>query len=416
MDIKKSLKDVLVLSIICIIFAGALAATNMLTKDTIKAKREAAENKAYESVMPNAAGFETIDLTKYQGISETVVAIKKETSGQGYAIKLETTGYKPGLVIIIAVGPDGTVMAATCVSSNETWGDENKMNTLVIGKDASTVLDVEAGATGKTINAYKNAVRDALNALIILSGEKPDERTEAEIFEDNLEAAIGDEEADFETINFVGVKDDGDIYTLESLGISSVHKATNGKGHVIVMGKTFIGIDTEGNVIGEVEVDDETKATIANVLDLINAADEDSGFISNASTYENVDISEYKSSTEQNLIFFQNINYVKKNANGTYLMKITVSGYNTKVKIVMLVTFDADGKVVDNLAVSHAESAKFGAVQFKDGVYNILFNGKTEVEAGNVDTVANVTVSTEAYKYAILDCFKAYNIIKGGAN
>ena len=76
MDIKKSLKDVLVLSIICIVFAGALAATNALTKDPIAEKRAAAETGAYLAVMPDAAGYTNVDIAG-KGLPSTIVEIKK---------------------------------------------------------------------------------------------------------------------------------------------------------------------------------------------------------------------------------------------------------------------------------------------------------------------------------------------------
>jgi Na+-translocating ferredoxin:NAD+ oxidoreductase RnfG subunit len=375
----------------------------MLTADTIKAKREEAENKAYEIVMPDAGGFENVDFSSVSNISKTVKAIKKAKSGSGYVVKVETKGYANGLVILIAVNPEGVITAATCVSSNETYGLENEMNKLVVGTNAQTIVDVKAGVTSATINGYRGAVRDALNALILVGGGEVDNRTEAEIFEDRLEEAIGDEEADFENVYVVG--NNGNIYTNEDLQVKFIHKATNGKGYVFVIENNFIGIDSEGNVIGETEVTEANKAIIDNVLGLI------SDF-----AYEDVDIEEYKNSVDKDIKkAFRSINYVKKNSDGISLVEITATGYNTNVKIVMLVTIDADGKIIDNYAISHSESGDFGAKEFKDGNFNANFNGKTEEEANGVDTVAGVTVSTKAYKDAILKVFKAMTILEGGA-
>ena len=65
MDFKKSLKDVLVLVIICAVFATVLAAVNSVTAPIIADRLEQAANEAYFSVMEGATGFETLDLSQY---------------------------------------------------------------------------------------------------------------------------------------------------------------------------------------------------------------------------------------------------------------------------------------------------------------------------------------------------------------
>ncbi|MBR5144170.1 MAG: hypothetical protein IKW53_03870 [Clostridia bacterium] len=65
MDFKKSLKDVLVLVIICAVFATVLAAVNSVTAPIIADRLEQAANEAYFSVMEGATGFEVVDLSQY---------------------------------------------------------------------------------------------------------------------------------------------------------------------------------------------------------------------------------------------------------------------------------------------------------------------------------------------------------------
>ena len=190
MDIKKSLKDVLVLLVICSVFGVALAGINSITAPIIADRANAAANEAYIAVLPGATSFEDVDISG-NSFAPTVKEIKKEKSGLGYAVKLETKGYATGMVIIVGVSADGVVTGATCISSNETWGLEKVLGDEVTGTNIDTIVDVRAGATSETVNGYRAAVKDAINVAILLGGGEVDNRTEAEIFEDNLEAAIG---------------------------------------------------------------------------------------------------------------------------------------------------------------------------------------------------------------------------------
>ena len=65
---------------------------------------------------------------------------------------------------------------------------------VITGSDGVEAVDTISGAT-KTTAAYKNAMKDALNAAIILGGGEVDIRTEEEILNDNLSAALPDDVA-----------------------------------------------------------------------------------------------------------------------------------------------------------------------------------------------------------------------------
>ena len=62
--------------------------------------------------------------------------------------------------------------------------------------------------------------------------------------------------------------------------------------------------------------------------------------------------------------------------------------------------------------VSHGETDGIGSVQCDS--YNGKFIGKTETECNAVDTVAQVTLTTKAYKTAVLRAFEAVIIFEGG--
>lgn len=422
MNFKKSLKDVLVLFIICVVFAAALAGTNMLTKDAIAEKKAAAETGAYAAVMPDAKGFETVNI-EAEGVSSTVVEIKKETSGLGYVVKLQTNGYKPGMVILVAINPEGVITAATCIESNETWGLEAEMSELIVGKDASTIVDVKAGVTSMTVNGYRGAVRDALNALIILGltdGEL-DDRTPEQILFDNLKAALPgaftEETAKYEDAftedTIIAVSNSGDIILPADLSINAVHKAINGAGYVYVVEKEFIAVDAEGNIL-TADATDAAKAAVSSALE------------TKASAVANeIEITEFKDSSDRaTKTAFKYINSVKKTEDGVYVVELSVKGYSSApTPMEIIVTVGVDGTIVEFAVTSHSETSSepYGGAKIESGYYDEYFIGKNATECKDVDfnTIKNgATETSKGIQKAMNYSFVAVTAIEnaeGGA-
>ncbi len=402
MDIKKSLKDVIVLFVICTVFATVLAAVNSVTAPIIAEQLAGAANEAYMTVLPGAVDFEDVDLSGYQ-FPATVKEAKRETGGKGFAVKLEVTGYKPGMVLIVGVDTNGVVTGSTCIASNETWGLESALGGEVVGKDINTIADVRAGATSLTVNGYREAVKVAINVATVLGGGSGDFRTEEEILQDNLNAALSTEEKSFEK-----------VFITEVVSVDKIYCETEGLGYVCVVGDYFVGVnadgavnvvDAEGNVVTEGV--DEAKANAEAAVTAISSTD----------------------LTEVNIADYQGISAlitsVKKTATGNYVFEVKGSGHGINGEehyhpsgeyIQIKVSISADGKIIDAQTVYHKETETWGGLQLVDGAYNSNFFGKTQEEAGAVDTVADSTNTTKGFKQAIMNCFGAYTIIEGGAN
>ena len=407
MNIKKSLKDVVVLVVICAVFASVLAAVNSVTAPIIADRLSAAADEAYMAVLPGATGFEDVDISKLSNIP-TVKEAKKEKSGLGYAIKLETKGYATGLVLIVGVDANGVVTGATCIASNETWGLETSLGEKFVGKDVNSVVDVEAGVTSYTVNGYRAAVKDAINAATILSGGQADTRTEEEIFFDNLKEALPEAFTETATkydevfTQTLIVGNDGNIHTNKELSVDSINKAINGKGYVFVVGKEFVGVNAEGVIISEVSAEAKAIVEAAIALDATATATE-------------IDTTEYKNSDDRTVKrAFNNMKYVLKTESGIYVMETSATGYG-KTPMTIIITVSADGKIIDNLVVTHSETGNYGGAKVQDGEYNQNFVGKNQEEANAVDTVTGVTVTTNAYKNAVLRAYVIVNTLEGGA-
>ncbi len=384
---KKSIISTVVLVGICAVMAVLLALTNALTAPIIEKNQNAAANQALLEVMPNGEGFESVAFDA-EALPKTVKEVYKEKNG-GYVFKLETAGYGTGFIIMCGINADGTVSGAVCLGSSETLGHEKTFGANFIGKDAAGVdaVDTISGAT-KTTEAYKGAVKDALNAAIILGGGSVDLRTEEEILNDNLSLALPAAEGKFTKLFIAEIIE----------GIDAVYTADNGKGYVYVIGEQFIAVDESGNT------DNETVAAAHAILSV--------------STSEDVDLTGFEG-LPKNLIS------AKKTATGNYIFEVNGPGYGitggdeyhpaSGEYIVVRVSMTPAGKIIDTFTVYQNESKGIGDACANEKFYG-QFDGKTEEDYKNIDAIGGATLTTNGYLKAIEHAFTSLKILEGGAN
>ena len=388
---KTYLKNISVFVCICMVITALLAITNKITAPIIEKNQNASANAALLEVMPDGKGFESIDISAYT-LPSTVKEIYKETDGIGYVVKLVTSGYGSDMVIMCGVTTDGMVTGAVCLSSNETLGQEKTYGASFTQKDAAGVeaVDTISGAT-KTTEAYKNAVKDALNTATILGGGSVDIRTEEEILADNLAAALPA----------------GDTFTKLFLvdlieGIDAIYESANGEGYVAVVGESFIGVDKNGAVVTEgVENADAVSAAVATVK---------------ATTTEDLDFTAYEGLSDI-------IVSAKITSSGNYVIEALGPGYGIKggneyhtasgEYIIVRVSMTPDGKIIDCLTVSQAETTGLGDACADESFYG-QFVGKTEANYTEIDAISGATTTTKGYTTAIERAYTAVAALKGG--
>ncbi len=412
---KKNLKSIITLVCICAVMALALAVTNFITAPIIKNNQDKEATKALIQVMPDANKFDKVDLSGYT-LPATVIEAYKANNG-GYVFRLKTAGYGSDFIIMCGISANGTVSGAVCISSNETLGHEKTFGENFKGKDAAGVdaVDTIASAT-KTTAAYRSAVKDALNAAIILGGGSVDIRTEEEILADNLKAALPSANGEFEKHFFVEVTE----------GIDALYVAKNGSGYVAVVGEQFIGVGADGSFT-DATLSEETKALVSKQLAIIKA-----------SVLEDVDLTNFTGISK-------NVLSAKKTATGNYVLDVRGLGYGIRgdyhasgeyIKIRISIT--ASGKIIDCLTVSQSESQNSGGACADEKFYG-QFDGKTKddyksredlpeedknnnkVFVSDMDAISGATITTAGYKQAVLDAFEAVVIMtannsEGGAN
>ena len=389
---RKNIKNTAVLVCICVVIGLLLSLTNAITAPIIEKNQNASANAALLEVMPDGNGFESVDIKNYT-LPSTVTEVYKETANKGFVIKLTTSGYASDMVIMCGVTADGKVTGAKCLSSNETLGKEKTYGDSFKDKDAAAVdaVDTLAGAT-KTTAAYKSAIKDALNAVIILGGGSVDVRSEEEILADNLNTALPQGEKKFQKLFLVEVLD----------GIDAVYVAENNAGYVCVVGEQFIGVDANGAVITEgVENPEAVTTAIAKIK---------------ASTLKDVNFNKYPAIADF-------VVSAQKTATGNFVIETKGAGYGIKggdeyhpasnEYIIVKVAISKDGKIIDCMTVSQAETKGLGDACADEKFYG-QFDGKTKDNYTEIDAISGATLTTNGYKQAIERAFEAVRVLKGG--
>lgn len=387
----KNIKSVISLTVICAVIAVLLAFTNYITAPIIEKQENSAVNDALSVVLPDGKDFEQLNIADYElPATITEVYVSKDV---GFVFKMSTSGYASGLVVMCGIDMDGNVVGATCIASNETNGVENDYGSKVIGATAQTIekVDTVSGST-KTSLGYRNAIKDALNALIIVQGGSVDLRSEEEILADNLNSALPSANGKFTNI----------FLTEQTEKIKSAYKADNGKGYVFVLqAQNFIATDNNGEVISA--IGDEIKAEIsAEAKTIIN------------STLTEIDISKLESIPQ--------IQKAYKTSSGNFVFEINAAGYGINggdqwhpasgEPISIKVSATVDGKIISCVTVSQKETDGIGSA-CADASFYTQFNGKDKTNYTEIDAISGATITTNGYKNGVAKVFEAIEILKG---
>ncbi len=79
----------------------------------------------------------------------------------------------------------------------------------------------------------------------------------------------------------------------------------------------------------------------------------------------------------------------------------------------MRVAISADGRILDCITVSEAETDGLGDACSDEKFYG-QFDGKTEENYTEIDAISGATLTTNGYVQAIQRAFTAVNTMKGG--
>jgi len=174
---KTYVMPLLVLTVICLIVSGALAFMDSITNPVITAAAAERAQEAMAGKMPDATGFEMIDLSQINGdIPSTVREIYKTTNGIGFIFIAAVNGFSGDITVICAIDPEGRIISCSTLSHTETRGigtilEQESFLDPFSGLDSNLHgIDTVAGATIST-RAYIHAIEDIFKAFHIIDSQ-----------------------------------------------------------------------------------------------------------------------------------------------------------------------------------------------------------------------------------------------------
>ncbi|MCL2820697.1 MAG: FMN-binding protein [Oscillospiraceae bacterium] len=163
-------KPLLVLTVICLVVSAALAFMNSITAPVIGSAADERTQEVMTAKIPDAAGFEPVNLDGIDGLPSSIVEIYRTTNSIGYILIAAVNGFSGDITVICAVDPDGRIMSCSTLSHTETRGigtiiEQESFLGPFAGLDNS--LDGIDTVTGATIStrAFIHAINDILIAF-----------------------------------------------------------------------------------------------------------------------------------------------------------------------------------------------------------------------------------------------------------
>ena len=408
---NKSVKSIVLPVIVVILAFVILFLVNLWTYPLIVESRMQGEVGPAMDVMPNAKGFEEL---KLDNIPSTVETVYKETSGQGYVVKVSTkAGFtKEAIVFYVAIDGENKVQKINVTEYPETRDVGDGYVDTFIGSDSTlSTVDLVAGVTYSS-SAIKNGVADAFkalsdNGLIVAAKKEP-----KQLYEELMPVVFGT------AVNPAGMMAQEE-FTSSISGVVKAQKALNegavaywySEGEenyaVVTDGKRAKVYDLEGN-----EVSSLSSSVLSSLMEEAKTIVKD-----NSSS----DIKRFKkyvpnsSVTEIDVPLFNNVTTAFQcvNENGTYYGFGVRSYAFENTPLTMYISIDDNGAIYSfNCSSLYVEPEYF--THSEPDNYTGGLVGVTESWSGDEALITGATLTSEAVRDAINDVFDSFKAIKGG--
>lgn len=418
---KEALKSIVVLGSICLVVALLLSSVNLLTAPIIKGADSNKEQGAFLEVLPDAAELENVELSD---VPSSVLELKKDKGGSGYAFKLLVTGTYTGkdMTLVVGIGPDGKVIKMSFVAYTDSKGSADAFNDAFAGGDSTS-----AGISGATVTstAIKNALNDAYTVLAKYgSVEQSDEQKLSLLYDKLMPQAKNPSSgaSKFEAVDisqFDGLNPAITAVFAPSTKVGYLLLVKNGDANVAValnaFGKAYKILDLDGNELTS-GVDEAVKAAESmppiylekqstyerRIKAAFKAAFSED--VANALSYEAIKLENISSTVETAI-------KVTSGSKEYYAFFASATGFHGNVQV--LYVTDKDGDIVIYKTVSQSESAgygdKIGSADYAAGISGNL----TDLSDESV-MVSGATVTSEAVKLAKNDIKAAFDAVKEG--
>ena len=170
---NKTIKLVIFLGVIAALSGLLIGAVNSITEPIITERLLASEKENLEVLFPGA------EFVPLEGASDDGGYVQSafEVSGEGYAARIETTGYNSSTPIQLLVGFDteGTITGLMVIQEQETDGfgskvfEQSFIDSAYVGKTLDDKVDLLSGAT-VTSSAVQAAITSTQAMIADLIG------------------------------------------------------------------------------------------------------------------------------------------------------------------------------------------------------------------------------------------------------
>jgi len=174
---KTYVMPLLVLTIICLVVSGALAFMDSITSPVISAAAAERAQVVMIKKIPDATGFELIDLSSVSGdLPASIKEIYRTTNGIGYILIAAVNGFSGDITVICAIDPEGRIISCSTLSHTETKGigtilEQESFLDPFMGLDINLEgIDTVTGATIST-RAYIHAIDDIFSAFHLVNSQ-----------------------------------------------------------------------------------------------------------------------------------------------------------------------------------------------------------------------------------------------------
>lgn len=410
---KLNVKSVVVLTSICVVVSALLSVTNFFTAPVIEENKAAAASASLTVVMPDAAGFEEIELPA--DAPATVLNLYKETSGLGYVALLATTSqYSSGdMGITVAIGADGCISGVTLTSYFESKDFGSDYPQTYVGADSAlNGIDTVSGVTYSS-TAFKNAIQDAFDVLINSGAVAEGEKSEEQLILEAIPVALP------------GCADSlgsAQVEAIEANGFVAAYAATNGCGYVVAAatdaGTVVCGI----NAFGDVNCVDLEGNPVDGPVDEVKAA---FPILAEANAEDNGKQAQKAAGDDAVLTALDSVpafgcvtgGFTAQVGEDTYYVFNTKPyGYSNEI-MEMAVVLDADGKIVNYRTVSelilHEEYYSSHELTDKEAYRDQFVGLDSSTYSDDVTMVSGATCTANAVADSINSAFDAYKAVKG---
>ena len=408
---NKSVKSIILPVIVVILAFVILFLVNLWTYPLIVESRMQGEVGPAMDVMPNAKGFEELQL---DNIPSTVKTVYKETSGQGYVVKVSTkAGFtKEAIVFYVAIDGENKVQKINVTEYPETRDVGDGYVDTFIGSDSTlSTVDLVAGVTYSS-SAIKNGVADAFkalsdNGLIVAAKKEP-----KQLYEELMPVVFGT------AVNPAGMMSQED-FTSKVGGVVRAQKATN-EGAVAYWyaeGEENYAVITNGRIAKVYDLEGNEVSSLSSSV-LSSLMDEAKTLVKDNSSSDGKRFKKYvpdSKVTEIDVPLFNNVTTAFEcvNENGTYYgFGVRPYAFDNEA-LTMYISIDDKGAIYSfNCSALYVDPEYFTHSEPENYTGGLV--GVTDSWSGEEALITGATLTSEAVRDAINDVFDSFKAIKGG--